>query len=378
MNTSTQSAAALLHFTNWDGNVATFESWLERFELQIELLEINDDAKKAKSLLSVIGQDGYEMVRNLCTPAKPKDVSYSNLVKYLTDFVKPKPVVLVERYKFNKLSQNGEESVTEYMARVKRGAEHCDFGDFYQEAIRDKFIIGLQDSQTQKVLLTEENLTVDTALTKAVAREQAGLNRVTINPGGTDTEVNKLDFKRTKSMGGKSNGGEKFGNKSKQNSKFKSKNENSFKCVKCKLAKSKCSNSKCVTKCYKCQKVGHSSKTCFSNQCNNLLDSDESVMNYVDVKVARKVTDFVDVNVAHKATDHKPCIPLVVNNQNLVLELDTGSAITVISKGTFDMNYLNFPLETSSKVIRVANGTLVSEVMKTDVRVSYKGVRNSV
>ena len=51
MNTSTQSAAALLHFTNWDGNVATFESWLERFELQIDLLEINDDAKKAKSLL---------------------------------------------------------------------------------------------------------------------------------------------------------------------------------------------------------------------------------------------------------------------------------------------------------------------------------------
>ncbi len=96
--TGTQAAAALLQMERWDASADTFESWLERFEMQIELLEITDAGKQAKALLSVIGPSGYEMVKNLCTPKKPKDESYANIVKLLTEFVKPQPVELVKRY----------------------------------------------------------------------------------------------------------------------------------------------------------------------------------------------------------------------------------------------------------------------------------------
>ena len=81
------------------------------------------------------------------------------------NFVKLKPVVLVERFNFNQLMQRRDETISAWLARVKRGAEHCNYGGFYAEAIRDRFVIGFLDGNTQKFLLTESDLTVETAHT---------------------------------------------------------------------------------------------------------------------------------------------------------------------------------------------------------------------
>ena len=49
--------------------------------------------------------------------------------------------------------------------------------------IKDRFVFGLSDVSTQKVLLSGTKLTLEQAHTKAQAREQAGLHTQTINPG---------------------------------------------------------------------------------------------------------------------------------------------------------------------------------------------------
>ena len=91
-----------------------------------------------------------------------------------------------------------QESITAYMAELRRLASTCDFGAFLEEALRDRLVCGLANESIQKRLLTEANLTLKKALELSLGMELAakdatelqnkgatGLNRVA--PGGHST-----------------------------------------------------------------------------------------------------------------------------------------------------------------------------------------------
>lgn len=66
------------------------------------------------------------------------------------------------------------------MAVLKKLSEHCDFGAYLLDALRDRLVRGLSNENVQRNLLTEEMLTfqraVDTAMSmEAVARESQHL-----------------------------------------------------------------------------------------------------------------------------------------------------------------------------------------------------------
>lgn len=44
----------------------------------------------------------FEIIRYLCTPYKPHDISYEGLKTLLLNYVNPKPDTITERYKFKK------------------------------------------------------------------------------------------------------------------------------------------------------------------------------------------------------------------------------------------------------------------------------------
>ena len=48
----------------------------------------------------------------------------------------------------------GKKSISEFLSEVRRAAEYCDFGQFYPQAVRDRFICGLSDESTRKALLS--------------------------------------------------------------------------------------------------------------------------------------------------------------------------------------------------------------------------------
>ena len=51
----------------------------------------------------------------------------------------------------------------------------CDFGDFLDQALRDRFVCGLANANTQRRLLSEKDLTLKRAVTIATAMEMAVL-----------------------------------------------------------------------------------------------------------------------------------------------------------------------------------------------------------
>ncbi|MCP4487560.1 MAG: hypothetical protein GY820_09625 [Gammaproteobacteria bacterium] len=96
-------------------------------------------------------------------------------------------------------------------------------------------------------------------------------------------------------------------------------------------------------------------------------ESEQSAMYHIDV-------------FSSKLHDTKPIVEIIVKDVHIPFEFDTGSAVTILSRNTFN-KYLTNPclsLERSSKVIRVANGGLVHEVYKCSVPVSSKSGKSQL
>ena len=113
--------------------------YLESVQLYLSTNAITED-RHVPVLLSLIGSKTNALLRSLVAPAKPGDKSFAELTRCLTDHFDPKPLVIAERFHFNQRTQSGGESVSEYVAELKRLAANCDFSQRLEEALRDRLL----------------------------------------------------------------------------------------------------------------------------------------------------------------------------------------------------------------------------------------------
>ena len=132
---------------------------------------IEDDKRK---VLTALGTSAYALLRNLVGPTKPATKKYDELVKAMKDHLQPKPIVIVERFKFHRRNQNNAETVAQYLAELGRLTEHCEFKADYleevlrdrlvcEEVLRDRLVCGLRNETIQPKLLTEAELSLKKA-----------------------------------------------------------------------------------------------------------------------------------------------------------------------------------------------------------------------
>ena len=150
----------------------TFENYVERMEQFFDANDIKDE-KKVVVLLSVVGASTYGVIRNLSQPTLPKDKTYNDLVGLLKKHYNPKPLVISEQFKFNRRNQKEGEKVADYVVEWKRLSVNCDFKNFLDDALRDRFVCGLESEAIQKKLLAEEKLDFQDAVKLASAMETA-------------------------------------------------------------------------------------------------------------------------------------------------------------------------------------------------------------
>lgn len=89
----------------------------------------------------------------LTTPTKPTEFSFTEIVEVMGRHFTPKPIVIAERYKFHKCNHVEGQSIREFLAKLQKLAETCEFGGYRDEALRDRLVCGIA-SQTiwRKVL----------------------------------------------------------------------------------------------------------------------------------------------------------------------------------------------------------------------------------
>ncbi len=61
----------------------------------------------------------YELIRSLVAPAKPVDRSYAQLVEMVKDHHNPKPLLIVQWFKFNSRNRRQGERITTYLAELR-------------------------------------------------------------------------------------------------------------------------------------------------------------------------------------------------------------------------------------------------------------------
>ena len=130
-----------------------FNEYMERLEQYFVANKIEDDKQKTAIFITVIGEETYSLLRNLMAPIKPHSKSCTELANLLIEHLNPKPIVIAERFKFYGRNQHEGESVSEFLAELRRLSLHCEFEAFLDQALRDKLVCGIKDSRVRKRLL---------------------------------------------------------------------------------------------------------------------------------------------------------------------------------------------------------------------------------
>ena len=161
------------------GSIAPFDSHADKWDEYWETLEQYfianqvDDKKLTATFITLIGKDAFTLLRALVSPEKPSNMKIDALNKVLHDHLQPSTILIAERYKFYKRDQDERETITDYVAALRKLSLHCEFKEFLNDALRDKFVCGIRDHNIRKRLLVERKLDVKSALELAKSLEQS-------------------------------------------------------------------------------------------------------------------------------------------------------------------------------------------------------------
>ncbi|KAL5500514.1 hypothetical protein EMCRGX_G012092, partial [Ephydatia muelleri] len=176
-------------------------AYLERVKLFLLANSVGDD-KHVAVLLTVVGARHFSLLKDLFLPEDVKAKSFEEISKALVEHFEPKPLVIAERFRFYRRTQEEEESVTEFLAQLRRLATHCQFGAFLEEALRDRLVCGLRNHSIQRRLLSESNLSLQKAVEVSTAMEAAELNSKTISTSSVTEEVKQVSSSTSTSVNG--------------------------------------------------------------------------------------------------------------------------------------------------------------------------------
>ena len=347
----------------FDSSQEDWLSYIARLQNYFIANDITDDKadKRRAILLSVCGVSTYRLIKSLAAPTKPEEVSFDNLVKLVEGHHNPEPSATVQRFKFHSRCRQPGETVSTYVAELRRIAEHCKF-DALESMLCDRLVCGIQDPRIQRRLLAESKLTFKQAFEIAQAMESADRDAKTLlinssTPVHTvqatkqrQKQLNRRPPPRAEQPCYRCNG------KHPANS--------------CRFKDAECRN---------CKRKGHIARACRSmpRAQQTMQPREQQTHLLMDGEHHEGSNDpaYPLFNVTH--TSAKPMLVTVKLNQIPTnMEVDTGASVSLISKDTYDKLWPNSaaapPLKQSSVLLRTYTGEHLEIVGSVSVDVCYK------
>ena len=231
----------------------------------------------------------------------------------MKDHLTPRPSSIVQRFHFNARSQSENESVSQYVAELRKLAETCEFDASQENMLRDRLVCGLRDPKTQRRLLAESQLTFGKAFEIAQAAE--------------------LAEKSVKDLQGQSN------TESAQAFKLEPVRRTRRQSPVCSRCGGKHQSTKCRfrdAECYSCGKTGYIAKVCRSNKAprhrsRSLIRNSQQE----EAEGSRKRDVYTLFHLMDKIVDPL-MITVIAEGIRLPKQIDTGAAVSVISELTYN------------------------------------------
>ncbi|XP_039284202.1 uncharacterized protein LOC120351341 [Nilaparvata lugens] len=390
----------------FDIGVETWSSYIERFELFCECNDIKKD-KKVCTLLSVVGVKTYSLLRNLCTPEKPADKTFADIVKIIESHLYPKPSFIAERYKFSKRNQLENENISEYIANLKRLSIHCEFGALLNDYLRDRLVSGIRSESTKQKLLAESSLTYEEAVKIILSVETAEKNASILMVG--DNAVSDGQLQQIKASSSSFQNASNDGNYQAGSTRQHTPNNRRFQ--ERGTSKGTSMNNQQVT-CFCCGRVGHYAKECrlwgctcrkcgkknhIALVCRSSGKSNTSNItmkhNYVgdnDNEIVEEIEDNFDgvfnlCNLGALLTNKTSSlintlkvdpitVPVTIGGKMIKFEVDSGACVSVISENDYHNKLSHIQLNSTNLVLSSYVQEHIKPVEMIQVMVGYKDI----
>ena len=237
---------------------------------------------------------------------------------------------------------------------MKKCSEHCAFGTFLEEALRDRFVCGLRSKQTQKRLLAEKELTwkaaVEIALAMEVVDKQANNFRIPPEAGGINNVKPPHPPKTPKQR------------------------KPCFRCgedhipQKCRFKDEYCRN---------CKSKGHIAKVCKKKGLTPRTEQNwrKQSVRYVetgDQTPNDQDDEFKVFQISQEKPEPSIMIPVKVNGEDCSMELDTGASVSIMSEEAWKKRFPQAPLEKSAIKLRTYTGEALDIIGQAHVQVAYQ------
>ena len=99
--------------------------------------------------------DCVKVMNSLTTLTAPDKKDPEKILSALSDHFMPQKHLSFERVKFGFANQAENESIDQYVVRLRQLAESCEFENLCEILIGDRLVIGTRDSSTRDRLLRE-------------------------------------------------------------------------------------------------------------------------------------------------------------------------------------------------------------------------------
>ena len=122
-----------------------------------------------------------------------EDKDYPTTLKVLDDYFIPKAKVPFERHLFRQITQSSEETVDQFVCRLRQRAASCDFGEREDEYIRDQLIDKCYSAKLRRKFLEKDgSVTLHDLLKTARAQEAVDLQMVSMGGNANSEHVNNV------------------------------------------------------------------------------------------------------------------------------------------------------------------------------------------
>lgn len=336
-----------------------WEIYSERLQQFFVANPIEVAARKIAIFLTAVSPAVYKIIKNAAFPDTPDKKTFDQLIEICNNQFKAVVSIFAERMRFYESRQGDNESVTDWVTRVKCLAMQCDFQENMNFVLRDKFVTGLKKGPImEKVFECKSTDDLSKCVNAALAREMTLKERAVFS---TQAPVYKItaNYKNShnSSKASTSTASKKF-NKNNQLCYACGKGDHDFKACKYK-----------TYKCKLCNTVGHLAAMCKNRQKRN---DTKPTMHQLDIISDTEECELYNVRTVSSVQNvNKFKVDLLVNSQHITFEIDSGAAVSVFSEEIYTKHFADKPLVRTGMFLRSYDSNIIKPLGSIRVLVRY-------
>lgn len=396
----------LSNFEAFDPAKEKFVQYHSRFENYLQLKKVFDDkAVCAQLLLNCIGPSSYELLCSLAAPKNVSDLTYKELTTLLQNHY-PKSNELSEQHKFLSRIQSPTESISDYVAALRKFISTCGFACSSCNAsvadlfLRAQFIRGIKDSSIRAELLQIKDLTFPQAAEKALALEVSKIDSLAIsnstpvqsNATPPSQNINRVSTHQSHSAHRNPPSAQSRNTlKSQPHNKNQHRQQSTSRrnkvdyaslgldglCLRCgrnNHTTKECKISHSKLHCNSCQKDGHIEKVCITTLTKKPRHSVKAIDDEYPASQTFGIgkIDICDIFDLDATDTEKFVTTLLIEGKPQTFEVDSGAARTLLPKYLFDqLELAHTKLQAPDIRFRSYTGDIFDPIGFAEVKVEY-------